>query len=145
MADYGCYPLWYSPVYAVRLTPDNRIVAEPTNDPTPEYGCFDPGTLPLSPGTLAALDAWQDRFDRSLNVEDPASTYVSEKDKATFESEGIALWKALITELSDYQVVYYSTLGGVLVDPSHPDIIYKHTSDEEMTSMMAKFNKEVTT
>jgi hypothetical protein len=100
MPDYQCFPLWWS---------------EPGR-----VGDIDPATLPLSPETRSALDAWAQAFDSRLDLDDPAhSREVSAEEALAFEREGVRLWMRLREELaSEYDVSYQSVrLGRVFTEP----------------------------
>lgn len=90
MADYGCYPLWWT----------NSL----------QVGDIDPSSLPLNNATIERLEKWADIYDDKLNHDDPtASSFLSLEAEEAFEEEGISLWKQLQTELApDYEVVYFS-------------------------------------
>ncbi|MBV9786582.1 MAG: hypothetical protein JOZ51_00285 [Chloroflexi bacterium] len=90
MADYESWPLWWA------------------GDADP--GNIDPHTLPLSPATIARLEAWADAFDATLNRDDPASSdFASDAAFEEFEAEGRALLQLLRKELApEYQVLYHS-------------------------------------
>lgn len=90
MADYDCWPLWWA------------------GDAEP--GDIDPNTLPLSPATIARLEAWADTFTATLNRDDPASSdFPSDEAFESFEAEGRALWRQLRDELApEYKVLYHS-------------------------------------
>ena len=135
MPDYGCYPLWYSPVYIASIGAGNRIMVRPLeNLDKDEIGCINPESLPLSQITVARLMQWQYDFDRSLNQDYPPDTLLTEDEWKHFEDEGFALWQTLINELPDYQVVYHPlNESGVLIDPSHPDIRYVFDSEAYKT------------
>lgn len=101
MADYQCYPLWWS------------------GDANP--GNIDPSTLPLNHETISELDRWADTFDSWINLEAPSSQDIpSDRQVEAFEQEGIKLWKQLREELSpNYMVIYHSYKLGKLLE--HPN------------------------
>ena len=90
MADYECYPLWWS---------EPKLV-----------GNIKPAKLPLSQETLDRLSKWASTYDATLNQEyPPDSGFASEEDAQAFEQEGISLWQQLQKELApDYEVLYFS-------------------------------------
>lgn len=107
MADYGCYPLWW-------VSPE-------------KVGNIDPETLPLIQETIKRLDKWEEIYNATLNWQDPAnSLLLSEEAEASFEEEGISLWKQLQKELApNYEVVYFSELlGKVLTHPSELEVLH---------------------
>jgi hypothetical protein len=93
MPDYGCSPLWESG-------------GEPYN--------VEPDQLPLTAETKAALRAWADAYDRTLNQDyPPDSGFPTPEDEEAFETEGRQLWKKLQSELgAHYKVVYFSQRDG---------------------------------
>ncbi len=90
MADYGCYPLWW------------------TN--SGQVGDIDPVSLNLSDETIKRLEKWADTYDLKLNNDDPSSSGFSTAEaKKAFEEEGIRLWELLQKELApNYEVIYFS-------------------------------------
>lgn len=93
MPDYHCWPLWYGKGFRE------------------EVGVIEPDELPLSAETNERLLNWSNKFDATLNFDDPKdeSYYFSEQELEEFEHEGISLWQKLQEELgSDYKVTYYS-------------------------------------
>lgn len=90
MADYGCYPLWWT----------NSL----------QVGDIDPSSLPLNNATIERLEKWADIYDDKLNHDDPAASYFPSLEAfLAFEEEGISLWKQLQKELApDYEIVYFS-------------------------------------
>ena len=89
MCDYDCHPLWE---------------ASPG-----EVGNIDPASLPITTDLRIALVAWSLRFDETLNRDDPRlSGFASEKEEASFKSEGFSLAERLRNELGpDYAVVVH--------------------------------------
>lgn len=85
MADYDCFPLW--------------------SWDCPDYN-LDPASLPLSAGLIADLYRWQDRYDATLNRDDPASSgFPTLEAETDFRTDGLRLARRLQTELgSDFQV-----------------------------------------
>ena len=90
MADYDCFPLW----------------AE-SGDLSPN---IDPRTLSLSATTVAALLGWADRYDATLNRDDPKESGFSTPSEAQdFERQGLQLWSTLQHELgAEFQVSFFS-------------------------------------
>jgi hypothetical protein len=101
MADYQCWPLWW------------------TDNDAP--GNIDPSTLPLTPVTVARLNQWAAQFDKRLNWNEPNATPPLTSDEVdAFEREGVSLWLKLRDELHpDYSVTYYSAKHQKLF--KHPD------------------------
>ena len=82
MADYGCDALWWD------------------GDPPGRVGNIHPAELGLSPGLVAALRAWAERFDARLDVDDPAnSPPVAPEEEQAFLKEGEALARRVAEEL----------------------------------------------
>ncbi|CAJ0821875.1 hypothetical protein [Ralstonia flaminis] len=86
MADYQCFPLWEnSPGVA---------------------GNIDPRDLPISQSLQQRLMAWAEKFDLTLNMDDPASSdFESEQAANDFRKEGDALAELLQIELGAAYVV----------------------------------------
>ena len=99
MPDYQCWPLWWAE--------------------KDQVGNIDPKQLPLSISTQQALLRWADTYDKSLNMEDPASSPPwTAEESANFEKEGLRLWRVLRKELKDnYRVLYFSQLTHQLEYP----------------------------
>ena len=91
MPDYHCWPLWH-------YSGEDKV------------GNIDPHTLPLKSATLDRLEKWIQKYDDSLDWDQPNV----EKDLPLgfwddFEKEGLELWNILIQELkSKFAVVYFS-------------------------------------
>jgi hypothetical protein len=84
MADYGCHALWWDA------------------DPSGRIGNIDPETLGLSPGLVAALRAWAERFDAALDMEDPAnSPGLAPEEEQAFRQEGKMLAQRVGEELGE--------------------------------------------
>ena len=96
MADYESFPLW----------------------DVDEVGNLNPDELPLSQETKERLERWADRYDATLNRQDPlASGFASPSEEAAFEEEGRALWKKLEEELgAEFRVLYYSQAESRLLE-----------------------------
>jgi len=88
MPDYQCYALW-----------EGEGVEN-----------INPDDLPLSEGLVARIHAWEDAYDATLNIDDPArSGFSSTRESEEFDAEGMRLWKDLAAELGDgYSVRYFS-------------------------------------
>lgn len=86
MADYDCYPLWGQGETGV----DN----------------VDPADLPISPGLRDALEAWAQRYDDTLDRDDPRrSGFHTPEAEAAFKAEGEVLLGRLKAELGqDYHL-----------------------------------------
>jgi hypothetical protein len=90
MPDYDCHPLW-------ETLPDGvRNVA--------------PEELPLSPDLQRALSAWAERYNATLNRDDPlASGFETVDDERDFEETGLHLWERLRLEMGERtEVTYFS-------------------------------------
>jgi hypothetical protein len=87
MADYQCFPLWEA----------SAGVA----------GNIDPDSLPISDLLKHDLLEWADRFDATLDLDDPVnSRFKNEAEERDFRDEGEHLAKRLQDELGDeYEVV----------------------------------------
>lgn len=92
MPDYDCHPLWDVRVDGVR----NIAVDE----------------LAISPQLKRELSAWADRYDKTLDRDDPASSgFPSDQAELEFDQEGRHLWELLRKELgADVEVTYFSQI-----------------------------------
>jgi hypothetical protein len=81
-----------------------------------DVGAIDPGILPLTDGLKAAIRAWADAYDRTLNQDyPPVSGFADQAEQETFEQEGMRLWRQLQAQLGpDWSVAYYSDRDGKL-------------------------------
>jgi hypothetical protein len=75
-----------------------------------DIGAIDPDHLPLTADLKAALRAWADTYDKTLNQEyPPDSGFASPAEEEAFETEGRRLWRDLQAQLGpEYKVVYKS-------------------------------------
>lgn len=75
-----------------------------------DIGAIDPQHLPLTADLKAALRAWAEVYDKTLNQEyPPDSAFASPAEEEAFEVEGRRLWRELQAQLGpDYKVVYKS-------------------------------------
>jgi hypothetical protein len=88
MADYDCFPLWWS-------EPD--FVAN-----------IDPSTLPISQSLHYDLMAWAGEFTATLDrIEGRNSGFKTDAEYVDFNSKGNALTERLQTELNGEYSVYY--------------------------------------
>jgi hypothetical protein len=88
MPDYDCHPLWET------LPGGVRNVA--------------PEDLPLSRELREALSAWAERYNATLNRDDPAASgFKTVEDERDFEATGLRLWDQLRRELGDQAEVTY--------------------------------------
>jgi hypothetical protein len=86
MADYQCFPLWEASPGIV--------------------GNIDPKDLPISLPLQKRLMAWAEKFDATLNIDDPVNSgFRSEREGVEFRSEGITLAQQLQEELGMRYVV----------------------------------------
>ncbi len=87
MADYGCWPLWH--------------------DYT-DIGNVDPDALPITPGLRDDLLRWAERFDQTLNDDDPASSgFETLAAEGLFQRDGRSLTQRLAAELAETAVIRY--------------------------------------
>ena len=95
MADYHSSPLWWT---------EGR------------EGNVDIESLPISRQLKAALEAWAQTYDRTLNQDyPPESGFRTPPEASAFDAEGQRLWRALQHELGvAYKVVYFSIRSGRL-------------------------------
>jgi len=84
--DYRCYPIWG----------------------VDDVGDFPPEDLPLKPETIQHLYAWAEKYDASLDWNDPGKGWIwSQAEEGTFMQEGFDLWQKIKHELSPEYEVYY--------------------------------------
>lgn len=88
MADYQCYPLWLN-----------------SND---AVGNINPNTLPISNVLKNELNNWSDKYDETLNLDDPlTSGFATPEEEMVFNEMGQSLKEKLQAELGDdYEVTY---------------------------------------
>jgi hypothetical protein len=88
MADYQCYSLW--------LNSDDEV------------GNINPNTLPISNMLKNELNSWSDKYDETLNLDDPlASGFATIEEEMVFKEMGLSLKEKLQMELGDdYEVIY---------------------------------------
>lgn len=88
MADYQCYPLW--------LNSDDA------------FGNIDPNSLPISNVLKNELNSWSDKYDETLNLDDPlTSGFATLDDERVFRKMGQSLKEKLQMKLGDdYEVIY---------------------------------------
>lgn len=94
MADYGCDPLWAM---------DDDL-----------YGCFPPETLGLSNDLSTTINAWAERFETALNMDDPGAKNGSQADLDAHEAEGRRLAGRLKRERPDLTVFLHTRAVGVV-------------------------------
>lgn len=84
MADYECFPLW------------ERLEGSTCN--------VDPADLPITLELQGALDLWAERYDNTLDRDDPRNSgFQSLEAESVFRTEGEALLEKLRVELGqDY-------------------------------------------
>ena len=89
MADYECFPIWYS------------------SDEGLEN--IDPELLPISTELKRKLREWSDKYDNTLNIDDPMlSGFRTEDEFYDFKREGEKLKEELSFELEKmYSIVYF--------------------------------------
>ena len=90
MPDYGCFPIW-------GMEDDN-------------FGNIDPYSLPISKSLAEELLEWANKYDKTLNIEEPLNSGFENIEKENiFKYEGEKLFKKLKLELGDqYTVIYPS-------------------------------------
>jgi hypothetical protein len=86
MADYQCFPLWEA---------SSGVV-----------GNIDPSDLPISLSLQQRLIVWAEKFDATLDMNDPArSGFASEQVADEFRQEGEVLAQSLQQELGTAYIV----------------------------------------
>jgi hypothetical protein len=91
MPDYHCYPLW-------------EIFTDGIDN-------LDHYTLPISSDLKTELDRWADKYDATLNQEDPReSNFASTSKEKEFWNQGHYLFEKLDTQLKDSGFTIISSL-----------------------------------
>lgn len=86
MADYECFPLWE---------------ASPG-----DVGNIDPDSLPVSEDLRVRLMSWAEKFDSTLNMNDPLNSgFADEEEEINFKKAGQELGEHLQEELGSEFVV----------------------------------------
>jgi hypothetical protein len=98
MADYDCMPIWAADDGA--------------------YGDMPPHILGLSSELEDALLDWQDAFDASLNVRDPANSHWTKERSDAHVAQGLDLARRVKQERPDLTVYAQSMSAILLVDPN---------------------------
>ena len=87
MADYYCFPLWHE---------------------IDSTGNIDPCSLDLSSDIIEKLSLWSNKFDQTLNRDDPyLSGFSTELESEEFDKFGHQLLSELKTQLGDKYIVRY--------------------------------------
>lgn len=91
MADYQCYPLWYTDIFFCDDGPN-----------------INPNKLNISEQLKIDLKDWASLYDGTLNMEDPASSgFISIEKENEFKKKGTILSNRLQQELGQgYKVIY---------------------------------------
>ena len=91
MPDYGCFPIW-------GMEDDN-------------FGNIDPYSLPISKSLAEELLEWANKYDKTLNIEEPLNSgfenFENIEKENIFKYEGEKLFKTLKLELGDQYTVIY--------------------------------------
>lgn len=104
-------------------TPAVKVMAELACDPLwfadgDEAGCFAPDHFGVSVNLANDLNAWEDKFDRSYDRDDPRRERWTQSDAEEHEREGRVLACRLADELAatgrGHVAVYYQPTGGEL-------------------------------
>lgn len=105
MADYNCMPVWAA------------------NDGA--YGDMPPNVLSVSNELEGALLDWQDAFDASLNLEDPANSYWTNEQFEAHLAQGLELARRVKLERPELTVYAHSMRGQLIVDPQFPADLWR--------------------
>jgi hypothetical protein len=92
MPEYKCYPIWIS---------ENG-------------GVFDniaPNQLNISSNLKSKIEEWDNVFEKTFNCENPVESGFKKSDLTCFEEIGVEIWKQLILELSEFQIIYKSQIN----------------------------------
>ena len=89
MADYQSYPLWGTTLE--------------------EFGDIPPDSLPISLSLKSSLEEWAERYNDTMNIDDPASSGFKNKgDEKLFINDGRKLAERLQVELGNaYEIIYH--------------------------------------
>ena len=89
MPDYGCFPVWCTDL-------DNS-------------GSIEPNQLPISQKLKRNLITWANRYDNTLNDEDPSNSgFESKEDEQKFKEDGMQLYQRLQKELGEeFKVTFF--------------------------------------
>ena len=94
MPDYGCFPIW-------GMEDDN-------------FGNIDPYSLPISKSLAEELLEWANKYDKTLNIEEPLNSgfenFENIEKENIFKYEGEKLFNKLKLELGDQYTVLYSRI-----------------------------------
>ena len=95
MPDYDCYSVWIS---------ENGGLFENVN----------PVELDLSNELQKKIDDWENQFELTLNKDNPLeSDFSTTDDELNFEREGVSIWKEMIRQLPDEDIIYFSVIDNV--------------------------------
>jgi hypothetical protein len=107
MADYFCSPVWHDGPY--RRDAGGAVLP----DPDLEVGSIELDDVPVSDDLRDDLEAWADRFDATLDPDDPArSGFEGPEERAVFIADGMLLTARVQTELGQGWVVRYVPPAG---------------------------------
>jgi hypothetical protein len=102
MADYNSWPLWY-------------------DDPDDQYnmGPFDPNSWPISESLCGELEAWQNKFNATIDMSNPSDAgFNSVKELEEFLEHGQKLKEKLAIELPNVEISYIEQYYSVKPDIS---------------------------
>jgi hypothetical protein len=100
MCDYDCHPCWAANGGAV--------------------GCVPPSVLQISSDLEDALLSWQNRFDASINRDDPADPIWTQEECLAHEAEGLALAARVKAERPEMTILVHHSRGVLIVDGASP-------------------------
>jgi hypothetical protein len=108
MADYFCSPVWHDGPY--RRDAAGHVLP----DPSVEVGPIELDDLPVSEDLRDDLEAWADRFDATLDEDDPARSggFEAPDSLAASTRDGAALAARVAAELGPDWVVRYVPPAG---------------------------------
>ena len=97
-AEYECSPLWGIGPQTVEN--------------------IDPQNLPISQELKLIVYEWQQRFDETLNREDPRNSgFKSNEQLIDFDADGWEIWRRLSQELDGfYRIQYFSVVDRKLFE-----------------------------
>lgn len=96
MPDYGCYSIWVSEAGGI-------------------FENINPQYLKISPQLQKKINDWENKYESTLdNINPVNSGFTNFHDKIKFEMEGVYIWKELVKELNETEIIYFSVIDSKL-------------------------------
>ena len=92
MPEYECYPIWISKNGGI-------------------YQNIASNQLNITKKLISEIEEWDNIFEKTYRDENPLESGFKENDLVSFEKKGIEIWKQLISELSEYEIIYKSQIN----------------------------------